>query len=104
MMMQKTGTLTQTRLPYRYNSRASCPNIPLLISDPFKDTAYADFEAETEINQHRVDLASATLLHYNFDVATTVRYIGGPHVAAHRDVAQILATIRDSVARKICLT
>jgi hypothetical protein len=58
---------------------------------------YADFEAETEINQHRVDLASATLLHYNFDVATAVRYIGGPHVAAHRDVAQILATIKDSV-------
>jgi hypothetical protein len=60
---------------------------------------YADFEAETEINQHRVDLASATLslLHYNFDVATTVHYIGGPHVAAHRDVAQILATIKDSV-------
>jgi hypothetical protein len=78
-------------------SRLLCKYSPLDFR-PFQGYGlYADFETETEINQHLVDLASATLPHYNFDVATTVRYIGGPHIAAHRDVAQILATIQDSV-------
>ena len=45
-----------------------------------------DWETETELNQDRIRMASAALLHFNGSVADLVRWIGGPHVGAHRDL------------------
>jgi hypothetical protein len=39
-------------------------------------------------------LVTACFLHYNFDTPTVVRYIGGQHTAAHRDVPAILLELR----------
>ncbi|KAI2489263.1 hypothetical protein MHU86_25336 [Fragilaria crotonensis] len=39
-------------------------------------------------------MTSACLLHFNGDVATMVRWIGGPHVNAHLDVPSILAKLK----------
>jgi hypothetical protein len=59
---------------------------------------HRDYESETAINPDRVRLTTAALLHYKFDMATLVRFLGGPHVGAHRDVDQILRAIDHSVA------
>ena len=50
-------------------------------------TAWAD---ETSVNEQRVHMTSAALLHFNGSAADVVRWVGGPHVAAHRDHATIL--------------
>jgi hypothetical protein len=39
-------------------------------------------------------MTTACLLHFDGDVATMVRWIGGPHVNAHLNVATILATLQ----------
>ena len=41
----------------------------------------------------RLAQVSAALLHFNGSVADLVRWIGGPHVGAHRDHPSILATL-----------
>jgi hypothetical protein len=42
-------------------------------------------------------MTTACLLHFDGDVATMVRWIGGPHVNAHLNVATILATLKPIV-------
>jgi hypothetical protein len=59
------------------------------------------FENETEINADHVKMATAALLHFNYDVATMVQYIGGPHVGAHRNVPAILADLQLSLTPEI---
>jgi hypothetical protein len=55
------------------------------------------WESETEVNSKRVRWTTAAVLHVDVDLAATVRWIGGPHVGAHRDVPQILATVQAAV-------
>jgi hypothetical protein len=42
-------------------------------------------------------MTSACLLHFDGDVATMARWIGGPHVNAHLNVSAILATLKPIV-------
>jgi hypothetical protein len=58
---------------------------------------YKNYDTEVTLNQDRLRLTTAALLHYKFDVATLVRYLGGPHTGAHRPVDRILETIKQSV-------
>jgi hypothetical protein len=51
------------------------------------------WESETDVNQERVAMATAALLHFNGSVADLVRWIGGPHVGAHRDHLTILKSL-----------
>jgi hypothetical protein len=51
------------------------------------------WESETAVNEERVAMATAALLHFNGSVADLVRWIGGPHVGAHRDHLAILASL-----------
>jgi hypothetical protein len=53
----------------------------------------AGWESETDVNQERVAMATAALLHFNGSVADLVRWIGGPHVGAHRDHLTILKSL-----------
>ena len=48
------------------------------------------WEQETSVNDARVAMASAALMHFNGSAADTIRWIGGPHVGAHRDHHAIL--------------
>ena len=48
-----------------------------------------DFKTETEFHQERVRLASATVFQHRFHIEDTVRYIKGPHIGTHRDLATI---------------
>jgi hypothetical protein len=63
----------------------------------------ADWDASSDIDEHRVRMITAAFLHFDCCAATVVRNIGGPHTAAHRDPDQILATLRDSVDPAIYL-
>ena len=55
-----------------------------------------DWETETVVNEERVAMATAALLHFNGSVADLVRWIGGPHVGAHRDHLTILASLESA--------
>lgn len=52
-----------------------------------------DWASETTVNMDRVAMVSAALLHFDGSAADLVRWVGGPHVAAHRDHSSILATL-----------
>ena len=54
----------------------------------------ADWEATTTIRDDWKAMTSACLLHFDGDVATMVRWIGGPHVNAHLDIPSILEKLR----------
>lgn len=47
-----------------------------------------------ELSQERRAMTTACLLHYNLDIPTVVRFLGGPHVASLRDVPHILRTVK----------
>ena len=53
------------------------------------------WKTRTAVDQDRVAMTTAALLHFNGCVADLVRWIGGPHVAAHRDHPRILATLKE---------
>ena len=58
---------------------------------------YKDFKKEVDYNQDRIILTSAALLQNGFNVEALTRYIGGPHIGAHRDLAQIRARLTPGV-------
>jgi hypothetical protein len=57
----------------------------------------ADWKDATAIDDDRTRMATAALLHYQGDMASVVRWIGGPHVAAHRDVDASLTFLRGKI-------
>jgi hypothetical protein len=57
----------------------------------------ADWKTATTIDGNRTRMATAALLHYQGDMASVVRWIGGPHVAAHRDVTASLAFLEGKI-------
>jgi hypothetical protein len=48
----------------------------------------------SDLIPHLKGLVTACFLHFNFDTPTVVRYIGGQHTVAHRNVPAILAKLR----------
>ncbi|KAG7365319.1 hypothetical protein IV203_038522 [Nitzschia inconspicua] len=58
---------------------------------------FVGFRDETEINQSRVRHVSAALIQCGMNISRLVRWIGGPHLATHRDVPRILSTLQRSV-------
>jgi hypothetical protein len=56
-----------------------------------------DWREATAIDDDRTRMATAALLHYQGDMASVVRWIGGPHVAAHRDVDATLAFLAGKI-------
>ena len=55
---------------------------------------YKNFENEEEFHEERIRLSSAALFQLDFRVDSLVRYIGGPHIAAHRDINKIRDRLR----------
>ena len=55
-----------------------------------------NWEAETEVDDSRVQMATAALLYFNGCVADLVRWIGGPHVGAHRDHQKTFALMKQA--------
>jgi hypothetical protein len=57
-----------------------------------------------QVKSDRSDMITAALLHYNSNVATLVRFIGGVHVSAHRDIPSTINQLRGIVASDVHLT
>jgi hypothetical protein len=60
-----------------------------------------DWESETTIPEKAISQVTACMIHFKFDVASVVRYIGGTHIGAHRDTEKILDTLRDCIAEDV---
>ena len=56
-----------------------------------------DWDDATVIDSSRVRMSTAALLHFDGDIADTVRWIGGPHVGEHRDTSATLAYLKGKV-------
>ena len=59
-----------------------------------------DWQRQTDIDDDRVRMATAALLHFDGDIADTTRWIGGPHVGAHRDVPGTILYLRGKIDDK----
>ena len=55
------------------------------------------WESETQINDDHIRMATAAALHYDGDLATVVQFIGGPHVAAHRDIDKMMVNLTGKI-------
>lgn len=60
-----------------------------------------NWQTQEEIDDKRVDMRMACLFHYNFDLAAVQRFLGGEHVAAHRDPDVILPQVEGLVPPKV---
>lgn len=60
-----------------------------------------DWDQTTTIRDDWKAMTSACLLHFNGDVASMVRWIGGPHVNAHLNPAAILDKLQTIVSKDI---
>ena len=58
---------------------------------------YKGFKKETDFHQERIRLSSAALLQQGCNVESLVRYIGGTHTGAHRNIAEIRRRLTPSV-------
>ena len=65
---------------------------------------YSNWDAATAIEHDRVRMATAALLHFDGDVADLVRWIGGTHAGAHRDIGSTLAYLRGKISPHLCGT
>lgn len=54
------------------------------------------------MDQPRLDLLMATLLHYDMELPMLLRFLGGNFLGAHRDPAVILPRIRGIVDPQVC--
>ena len=71
---------------------------------PLQGFNSTDWDAATAIDPHRVRMATAALIHFDGDVADLVRWVGGTHVGAHRDINATLGYLRGKISPHLCAT
>jgi len=57
-----------------------------------------DYEVQSSIDPHRVDMAGAAMLHFGMDPGKFVRWMGGEYTGANRDVSRVLRAVKDHVS------
>jgi hypothetical protein len=57
-------------------------------------TSYQNWEKETTVNEHRITMTTACMMQFNCCIPSVIRYIGGPHVGAQRDVDAIVEELK----------
>jgi len=62
---------------------------------------YQHWDTQPSIDNTRVDYRLALLFHYDFDLAAVQRFLGGEHVAAHRDPDIILPQVDGLLSSKV---
>ena len=75
------------------------PNIVRWLKIDFsslRDTRY-DYESQSKISTHRVEMASAAMVHFGMDPGKFVRWMGGEYTGNSRDVSQILSDVKDHI-------
>ena len=63
-----------------------------------RDTRY-DYEKQTKICPHRVEMASAAMVHFGMDPGKLVHWIGGEYIGGRCGVARILATVHGHISK-----
>lgn len=56
-----------------------------------------NWDVKTAVDKHRAQMMTVCAFRFDLDIPTVVCWIGGPHVAAHRDHARILCTLKPHV-------
>ena len=63
--------------------------------EPYRGFAtYADWENETDLNEFRINLLTAAMIQFTGNVAEVIRWWGGPHTGAQRDIDAIIRLLR----------
>jgi hypothetical protein len=55
------------------------------------------WETDDSLSKDRRTMMTACFLHFKLETPTIIRWLGGPHVAAHRNVNEIIKTLQGSV-------
>ena len=75
-----------------------CRRYSMVDTSPIRGySMYKGFRTETKFHQERIRLASAAVFQHGFHIEDTVRYIGGPHIGAHRDLGAIRQRLQAGV-------
>lgn len=76
-------------------------DVLLQLLEKYGDTDFTQLQGYTqhwndiqELDQNRIAMATAALLHFNCSAADLVRWMGGPHVGQHRDHPSILKRLQ----------
>jgi hypothetical protein len=56
-----------------------------------------DYENQLEVSHHRVEMASAAMVHFGLDPGIFVRWLGGEYTGHRREVGKILATVKPHI-------
>jgi len=57
-----------------------------------------DYNNQTTIDQKRVDMANAAMVHFGLDPGKFVRWMGGEYTGKSRDVSRVLSSVKDHVS------
>ncbi len=60
------------------------------------------YEQQEQIDPHRVEMASAAMVHFGLDPGKFVRWMGGEYTGYHRDVKKTLIAVRPYVRDEDC--
>ena len=63
---------------------------------PLREPRY-NYELQKEISQHRVDMASAAMVHFGLEIGKVMRYLKGEYIGANRDVRRTLAAVKGHI-------
>jgi hypothetical protein len=56
-----------------------------------------NYEKQEQINPHRIEMASAAMVHFGLDPGKFVRWMGGEYTGYHRDAKKTLVAVRPHV-------
>lgn len=57
-----------------------------------------DYNNQTKIDQKRVDMANAAMVHFGLDPGKFVRWLGGEYTGQNCDVSKVLTSVKDHVS------
>ncbi|KAL7433446.1 hypothetical protein ACHAXH_004340 [Discostella pseudostelligera] len=59
-----------------------------------------NYEAQTAIDPHRVEMANAAMLHFGMDPGKFVRWMGGEYTGRSQDVSRVLRAVKDHISEE----
>ena len=62
---------------------------------------FREFKSEKTFNKERINLYSAVLFQKGFSVEKTIRYVGGPHTASHRNPRKIRERLEGKIEPEV---
>jgi len=57
-----------------------------------------DYESQTAIDPHRIEMASAAMIHFGMHPGKLVRWLGGEYTGQHRDIQRVLDSVKGHIS------